>query len=162
MRLAAFAPVALLVALAGCGGGGDGDGTEISIKGDNGSFTAGVGKDGSVAIDAPGFKGSITLPKISLDAGDFEINGVNLPTGSKIESLNVNGTGGGDKLQVRFSSPVGTAAVREWFQGKLAAEGFTLKAAGDNLSGTTDDGKAFSLSTKAAGAGSESTISIGQ
>lgn len=162
--LAILAPALLLAA---CGGGGGNDGTEISIKGGNDSaFTAGVGKDGKVSIDAPGFKAAITLPKIQLDASDFDINGVGLPAGSTIRTMDIAGDKQGreneGRVNVRFTSPVGTAAVREWFQGKLAAQGFRLAAQGDNLTGTTDEGKAFSLTTKAAGDGkSESVLSIG-
>jgi len=163
MRMLILAPALLLAA---CGGGSE-DGTQISITGgDNGSdFVAGVGKDGRVSIDAPGFKGAISLPKFQLDAGDFDINGVKLPDGSKITSMNIDGDRGGkgdDRVRVAFTSPVGTAAVREWFQRKLSAEGFKLTAAGDNLSGTTVDGNGFSLTTKATGTGkSENVLSIG-
>lgn len=149
--------------LAACGSNDRaGDGTQISIDGGN-SFSAGVGKDGKVSIDAPGFKANIDLPKIQLDAGDFDINGVSLPSGSKITNMNIAGKGEDDGgVKVAFTSPVGTAAVREWFQGKLAAEGFKLTATGDNLSGTTEKGKAFTLTTKPAGNGaSESVLSVG-
>ncbi|URW74524.1 hypothetical protein M9980_08000 [Sphingomonas donggukensis] len=161
-----LAPAALLAA---CNGGGSADdGTEISIKGGTGSeFSAGMGKDGRVSIDAPGFKAAINLPKVKLDAGDFDINGVGLPAGSTIESMNIDGNekgngAAGESVNVRFTSPTGTAGVREWFQGKLAAEGFKLTAEGDNLSGTTDEGKPFRLTTRSVGNGrSESTLAIG-
>ena len=150
-----LAPVLLLAA---CGSNdGKGDGTQISINGGN-SFSAGVGKDGTVSIDTPGFKANIDLPKIELDAGDFDINGVSLPTGSKISSMNIDGKNGNDGVKVAFTSPVGTAAVREWFQGKLAAKGVKLTAAGDNLSGTLDEGKAFTLTTKANGTGASENV----
>lgn len=158
-----LAPALLLAA---CGSNdGKADGTQISINGGAGgnSFSAGMGKDGRVAIDVPGFEANIDLPKIRLDAGDFDINGVSLPAGSKISSMNIAGNDTDGALRVAFTSPVTTAAVREWFQGKLAAKGFTLVANGDDLTGTTDDGKAFSLATKAAGDGrSESVLSVGQ
>ncbi|WP_326523159.1 hypothetical protein [Sphingomonas sp.] len=163
MRSAFLIVPALL--LAGCGSADEAakdEGTSISIKGEDGNaFSANLGKDGRVAIDVPGFKANIDLPSIQLDANDFKMNGVSLPTGSKITSMNVAGRNGGG-VEVNFTSPVGTAAVRDWFQGRLAAEGFTLKADGDALSGTTEEGKPFRLTTKPAGGGqSESVISIG-
>lgn len=157
MRALHVLPLALM--LAACG---DGTGTEISLNVNDpgGSFNASASKDGTVAVNAPGFNGAIKLPKIQLDAGDFDINGVHLPPGSKIGALNITGNPGDDKVRVSFTSPIAPGAVREWFQGKLAKEGFTLTATGDNLSGRTDEGKPFSLTTKAADAGSESVIAI--
>ncbi|MBN2970814.1 hypothetical protein JW805_02125 [Roseomonas aeriglobus] len=152
--------------LVGCGSndGANGDeGTQISIKGGDGNgFSANLGKDGKVAVDLPGFKANIDLPKVQLDAGDFTLNGVKLPEGSKITNMDVSGNNGNGGVKVNFTSPVGTAAVRDWFQGRLASEGFSLKANGNDLSGTTEDGKAFRLTTKDVGGGkSESVITVG-
>ena len=165
MRTIMILAPALLLAACGSNDAAKDEGTQISINGgeQGNSFSANMGKDGKVSIDAPGFKMDVNLPKIQLDAGDFDINGVELPAGSKITSMNIAGNDEKDgALKVNFTSPVGTAAVREWFQGKLAAEGFKLTASGDNLTGTTDEGKAFSLTTKANGAASESVLSVGQ
>ncbi len=149
--------------LAACGSAGD-DGTQISIKGgDNGSdFTAGVGKDGAIAIDTPGFKGSIDLPKIRLDADNFDMNGVKLFPGSTIAGVNVDGGAGKDQVRVTFDSPAAVADVRDWFATRLKSAGFTLAAAGDSLSGTTDEGKAFKLALTPKGTDrSQGTITIG-
>ncbi|KQN25384.1 hypothetical protein ASE86_03845 [Sphingomonas sp. Leaf33] len=152
--------------LAGCGsndGAGGDDGTQISIKGGDGNgFSANLGKDGKVAVDLPGFKANIDLPKVQLDASDFTLNGVNLPEGSRITNMDVSGNNGTGGVKVNFTSPVGTAAVRDWFQGRLSSNGFTLKADGNDLTGTTNEGKAFRLTTTDAGAGkSESVITVG-
>jgi hypothetical protein len=165
MRALILLPVLML---AGCGSNDDnkGEGTQISFNGGEGGnrFSAGMGKDGKVAIDIPGFKANIDLPKIQLDAGDFDINGVKLPAGSKITTMDIAGNDKEDgAVKVAFTSPVTSATVRQWFQDKLAAEGFKLTASGDNLTGTTDEGKAFSLTTKTRGPGaSESVLSVGQ
>ena len=164
MRSALILAPALLLAACGANDTAMADGTQISLKGgeDGNAFSAEMGKDGRVSIDTPGFKMNVDLPKIDLDASNFDINGVKLPAGSKITNMNIAGHGDNDgAFRVNFTSPVGTAAVREWFQSKLAAEGFKLTASGDNLAGTTDEGKAFSLTTKANGAASESVLSVG-
>ncbi|HWK34927.1 hypothetical protein [Sphingomonas sp.] len=158
MRALLIAP--LVLALGACG---DGEGTQISLNvNDPGgaSFNASAAKDGTVAINAPGFRGAIKLPKIQLDAGDFDINGVRLPPGSKIDGLNIDGNAGDDRVRVTFTSPIAPAAVREWFQGKLAAKGFKLTAQGDSLSGTTDEGKPFTLIARSGGEGSLGEIVI--
>jgi len=162
MRRAFLLAPALLLAACGSNGGGN-EGTQISIKGEDGNgFSAALGKDGKVAVDLPGFKANIDLPSIQLDANDFKLNGVSLPNGSKITSMNVAGKNGGDGgVEVHFSTPGPVTGVREWFEGRLKSEGFSLKADGDGLSGTTEDGKAFRLTSKAAGQGSASVITVG-
>lgn len=164
--LVLFAPVVL----AACGGG-DRDGTAISFNanGSDGAIKAAAGKDGKIAIKAPGFTGSFDLPSIKLDASNFDLDGVKLPPESSITSMNINADGDGDQgkaadggLSVSFRSPREAAAVRDWFASRLRAAGYTLAGAGDGLKGTTEEGKAFTLTTKAAGPGaSESTIVIG-
>lgn len=149
--------------LAACGGG-DGEGTAISINanGSDGALKATAGKDGRIAIDAPGFKGSFDLPSIKLDASNFDLDGVKLPPDSSISSMNVSGEGDNGGLSLSFRSPREAAAVRDWFESRLKSAGYSVTAAGDALKGTTDEGKPFSLTTKAAGPGaSESTIVIG-
>lgn len=158
MRALVLVPVLLLAA---CGDGAK-EGTAISITGADNSFSASMGsKDGTVAIKAPGFSGAIDLPKIELDAGDFDIDGVGLPDGSKIRNLNVVDRGEKEEVEVRFASPIAPGAVLDWFQGKLAAKGYTLTSNGAELKGTTDEGKSFRLSSRGAASGSESVISIG-
>lgn len=150
----------LSLALAACGGG-EGTAITLNVNDPDASFNASAAKDGTVSVNAPGFKGAIKLPSIQLDADDFDINGVHLPPGSKIGGINVEGNkGDDDRVRISFTSPIAPSAVREWFQGKLVAKGFKLTAAGDNLSGTTDEGKPFRLTTKAAGAGAESVITL--
>lgn len=151
-------PLLPLLMLAACG---DGQGTQIAIRGDNGQDLVAVGKDGNVKIDAPGFKASVNLPKVALDTDNFDINGVKLPAGSSISDMAINGEGDGN-VRVNFTSPVGAVGVREWFQGRLRAEGFNLSADGNGLTGTTDDGKPFRLQSRDTRNGaSESTITIG-
>lgn len=154
--LIGLAPLALLAAC------GDGEGTAIAVNVDDpaGAVNASAGKDGTVAIKAPGFSGSFKLPKIQLDAGSFDINGVHLPAESKITNINVAGSPGADKVRVEFSSPIAPAAVIEHFRAGLEAKGFKLAADGLKLRGTTDDGKPFALETKAGVGGAQSVLTI--
>lgn len=153
------------LALAACGSDKDGDATTISIQGDNASgISATAGKDGAVKIDTPIFKGEFKMPKIQLDAGNFEINGVHLPPGSKITGMNIaDGEGEADgQMRVTFASPVSAGELQRWFAQRLPDTGFKLTATGNALSGTTDDGKAFRLQASEAKPGaSTGTITIG-
>ena len=155
-------PVAALL-LTACGGG-EREGTSITLNATDadGGVSA---KDGRVNIDTPVFQGSFKLPKIKLDADNFDINGVKLPPGSTIASMNIDGKSGSEEkgaLRVAFHSPLGPKAVRDWFAPKLEKAGYKLVAAGNSLKGTTDENKPFSLTLKDAGAGqSEGEIRIG-
>ena len=158
MRSLALAPLLLLAA---CGGG---EGTAISINANDsdGAFTAKASKSGDIAIKAPGFSGNFKMPSIKLDADNFDINGVKLPAGSSISGMDVQGNGEGGGVNIRFSSPITPAAVRDWFAPKLAAEGFKLSNDGTGLSGSTEEGKPFKLTLAPSGTGaSQGTITIG-
>jgi hypothetical protein len=154
-------PLLPLLLVAACGGG---DGTAISINANDsgGAFSAKASKDGEIAINAPGFSGNFSIPSIKLDAANFDINGVKLPEGSTISGMDVSGNQGSGGVNIRFTSPIAPAAARDWFQPKLAAEGFKLNLAGDGLTGTTDEGKPFKLTVAPSGDGaSEGMITIG-
>lgn len=143
----------LALGLAACGGG-DGNGTAVSIKGEDGNTIASVGKDGRVAIKAPGFEGSVKLPKFDIGSENFDVDGLKLYPGSTIANLNVDA--GGDKgggVKVEFDAPAGAQQVQAWFQEQMQSAGFTVSAKDGTLSGTTRDGSPFSL--KIAGQGSE-------
>lgn len=160
MRFLAALP---LVMLAACGGEGDGTAISINANDTGGAFSATASKSGEIAINAPGFKGNFTMPSIKLDAANFDINGVKLPEGSSISGMDVKGNGDSGGVNIRFSSPITPAAVRDWFAPKLAAEGFKLSTEGSGLAGTTDDGKPFKLTVAPSGTGaSQGTITIGQ
>lgn len=145
---------ALALPIAACDGGRD-EGTSITFNSQDGNATGAVdGKTGAVKIDLPGFKGELTLPKIKLDADNFDLNGVHLYPGSTIDNLDVSGGDGdknGDKdgdngsVRVRFTSPATPAAVRDWFQARLEKAGFTLRSEGNALVGQDEDKKPFRM-----------------
>ena len=139
---------ALLAApLAACD---NGPGTTISINAgdEDGNGTATVGSDGRVALNVPGFSGAIKLPKLKVNADNFEMNGVHLYPGSTIATMNIDAKSGGsndDLVKVGFTSPAKPEVVRDWFVTKLNAAGFKVKPAGLGATGTTDEGKPFQL-----------------
>lgn len=153
-----------------------GDGTSITINrndnGSDGNAAAAIdGKSGAVRIDLPGFKGEFTLPKIKLNADDFDLNGVHLYPGSTIDSVDVDGSGGDDPggdgekksgVRIAFSSPAAPAAVRDWFVGRLQGAGFTLHSEGNAIVGQDKDRKPFRMDLAPEGADrSAGTIVIG-
>jgi hypothetical protein len=152
---------ACLLPLAGCDR--PGDGTSVSINADGGNVLGAVdAKSGAVKIDVPGFSGQIKLPKIQLDATNFELNGVHLYPGSTIDSMDI-GAGAKDAgLRIRFTSPATPDQVRGWFQERLGKAGFTLKQDGAGLTGTTEENKPFRLDLTGDGADrAKGTIVLG-
>ena len=154
MRLALLLPLAGL-ALAGC----DGTGTSISIdaKSDDGNSTVATDGNGQMAIKVPGFEGALKIPKIEIDAKDFEVNGVTLYPGSKITNLHVNAEehiGRRDKGEVivDFTSPAAPTTVQGWFREKMAAKKFKAETDGAGLKGTTNEGDPFTLRLDSDGA----------
>ncbi len=164
-------PIAL--SLAGCGS--DKEGTTISFNmsdGDgNESSVANVdGETGEVSINAPGFKGKVSLPKLSLGGADFSLNGVELYPGSTIKTMNISAnkgdseTGNDDKDSVRvvFDSPATPDKVIDYFADKLGKADFKLTRKGKGLTGTDDEQKPFSLEvTPAADGHSTGVITAG-
>lgn len=157
-------------AVAGCDDKRQGTSISINASGTDGNMAAGMdGTTGQVSVNLPGgFAGNIKLPKIKIDADDFDMNGVKLFPGSTIYSLNINARDGKEfedddgSVHVEFDAPAEPAKVRDWFLGRLNAAGFSLKADRNTLSGTTDEKKPFRLDLVPNGAGrSTGTIAIG-
>jgi len=156
-------PLALLAAC------GDGDnGTTISFEGNDGGerVTAHAdGETGRVAIDTPGFKADIKLPRIELDSENLDLNGVKLFPGSTVQGVDIAGGESGAEddgvVRIRFSAPGDARAVRAWFDERMRAEGFTLRTGGGALSGTTDDGEPFRLDLAPKDGATQGTFTLG-
>jgi hypothetical protein len=164
-RLACL-PLALSFALAAC----DGSGTSISInaKDDEGNTSVSTDANGQVEIKAPGFAGSIRLPKIHINAEDFEVNGVKLYPGSTIDDFRADAedkSGNDDKgtVTIKFRSPAAPATVRDWFRDNMTKQGFKVETRGDGLAGTTEDGQPFTVQLAADGDGkSKGRMEVGK
>ncbi|MGL4312465.1 MAG: hypothetical protein ACRCSO_00610 [Sphingomonas sp.] len=147
---AMLAAVALFP-IGGCSN--DKDGTSISINaGDNDASANVDGKSGQLALNMPGFHGTISLPKVHLGSNNFEVDGVHLYPGSSIRTMNVDShdddTTGKDAdgtVHIMFDSPADPATVRDWFRDKMQSAHFKVADDGNGLSGTTADGKPFKI-----------------
>ncbi|MBX9729989.1 MAG: hypothetical protein K2X59_01560, partial [Sphingomonas sp.] len=120
---------------------------------------------GEVAINAPGFSGKITLPKLKLDSSDFEMNGVHLYPGSTISGMNIVGSEGKDgegkgNVRVTFDSPAEPAVVRDWFFDRLGKADFTITKNGTGLKGTDEKNKPFALELTPAADGHSTGVII--
>ena len=148
----------IVLPLAACDGAQQGTSIAINATGEDGNMIAGVdGKTGQVSFNAPGVSGKIKLPKIQLDAGNFDMNGVHLYPGSTISSMNIDahdkpGKDDDGTVRVSFESPAAPATVRDWFSRKLSDAGYKIRIDGNGLAGTSDEGKPFRLDLTPAGA----------
>jgi hypothetical protein len=157
MRYLIIFPFAAL-ALAACGSTNDDGkpGTDISIDAatDSGKpvKASSDGKTGEIAIDVPGFKANIAMPKIKLDADNFDMNGVKLFPGSKVTSMNLSQLSEDkDKGSVRisFDAPATPEIVKAWFLEKLANEDeFSVSQTVNGIRGTVKGGEPFVLDLK--------------
>jgi len=157
----AFAALALLAA---CDKGNE-KGTDISISGTDSQGKPAVarldGGTGRVTLDVPGVKLDLPLPKVTLNADDFDIGGVALYPGSTVNGLHVltdKAGGSDDAVNIRFDSPAAPATVAAWFAEKMRQKGFTLTADGTSLSGKTEDGDPFTLRLTPGAAGHSSGV----
>ncbi|WP_210356663.1 hypothetical protein [Sphingomonas beigongshangi] len=135
-----------------------GNGTSITINADDGNTVGAIdGRSGEVKIALPGFSGQFKMPKLDMDAGNFQLNGVHLYPGSKIEAVDMNDGG----MRIRFSSPAPAAAVRDYFRERLAKAGYALKAEPEGLSGRTNDNTSFRLNLEGGTERTRGTILLG-
>ena len=158
MFRALAAALLLAVPLTACDDSKTGTSISINSTDPDGNVVASMdGNTAAVSINAPGFSGKLNLPRIRLDAEDFEMNGVHLYPGSTISGMNVEARDGGKTgdddgtVRVSFASPASPATVRDWFQQKLNAAGFTVAPSGTGLTGTTDEKKPFKMELTADG-----------
>ena len=140
-----------LLALAACGQSAD-KGTTITLDGKDGAVRGSAdGGTGAVKLDLPGFKGEFKLPRIKLNADDFDLNGVHLYPGSTVETVDVRGADDKGHVRIGFASPASPVTVRDWFAGRLGKAGFTLRNEGIALVGTDDENKPFRMDLAADG-----------
>ena len=164
------AALILAATLGACHGSKEGTSITINTTDADGNTVADLnGNSGALSINTPGFSGKITLPKVHLDGGDFDMNGVHLYPGSTVSAMNIDAHDGGKSgdedrgvVRISFASPAAPATVRDWYRQKLTAAGFTLSPSGNGLVGTTDEKKPFKLDLAADGADkSKGTITVG-
>lgn len=122
------------------------EGTSVTINADGGNTLGSIdGRSGEVKVNLPGFSGQIKLPKVQLDATNFDLNGVHLYPGSTIDAVDVGSSDKDAGVRIRFTSPATPEQVRGWFNERLGKVGFQLKQDGAGLTGTTDENKPFRL-----------------
>lgn len=158
----ALIPIALLAACSS--NENDPKGTEMTLDATSSTgkkVQANADGNGKLALDLPGFKAEIAMPKIKLDSANFDMNGAKLYPGSTISALNITGDAGKDNggVQIKFEAPAPVDTVKQWFAKELAeTAGFTVDVDGTGLKGSTDEGKPFTLTLGEAGGATSGTL----
>lgn len=171
MRMALLTLTILALPIGCSAADGDKDGTSITLnaKDETGAVVeaSADGKTGTVAVNVPGLKAQVELPKIHLNASDFEMNGAKLYPGSQINAVNIKGDETGvwaDKGQARvtFTAPADRATVKSWFAKELAEKGkYKVAESADGLTGSGEGGKAFKLVlTELAGGKTQGVLAV--
>ncbi|MDZ7893933.1 MAG: hypothetical protein U5M50_02565 [Sphingobium sp.] len=145
--------------LASCGkDDGPGEGTQITIANASGNVVAAAGKDGAVSVNVPGLQMKVDLPKIKLDADNFDMDGVKLYPGSKVTAIDVRAdddAAGKDDggVAIAFDAPGDPAKVQDYFLKAFKDKGLEARADGSGVSGKDEDGKPFTITLTTSGAG---------
>jgi hypothetical protein len=164
-----FVPLLLMaLPLAACGNEPQGN-TSFSIQadGEGGNVSiSGNDSQGVASIKGPGIEGSIKLPKIDINAADFEIDGVKLYPGSTIKDFNLNavdrsGEKDEGKVTIAFESPAALDKVQGWFRDAMTQQNFKVSPHGNGFAGTTSDGNPVTLDLEAAGDRTSGRMTVG-
>ncbi len=93
-------------------------------------------KSGGLGIKIPGFSATVNVPGINLDKGDFDIDGVKLYPGTKIERMGVKAAAhnddddkGSGSVALNFEAPATPPVVRAYFDKALKEHGFEIDSA---------------------------------
>ena len=145
--------------LAGCDSGGNVSfsfGESNDSVSNEGAVHLSGDSSGRAEIRAPGLEGSIRLPRIDIDAADFEVNGLKLYPGSTIKEFSLDasdreGERDDGKVVVAFEAPAALDKVQAWFRDNMAQRGFKAQAAGSGFAGTTNEGDPIRVELEADG-----------
>lgn len=143
----------LTLALVGCGTDGN---STITINGEDGNVSIVTDADGHTTVKAPGVDAAITLPKIKLDAADFDVSGVKLYPGSTVRNFKLDASerAGEDhgRVDLSFDAPASLDKVQSWFRDAMAKRKFKVAPQGNGFAGTTDEGEPITIELNADGA----------
>ncbi len=160
-----------LVALGGCGwrhhDKDDDHGVKVSINSDDKDADAawdsdsGDGSGVKLALNLPGgFNAKVNVPGARMGGGKFDIDGVGLYPGARVNSINVDANASPKRSEVKigFVAPGDAAAVADWYQAQFEAKDVKATRTGESFAGKSEDGDDFTLAIVAGGSGRSSGL----
>jgi hypothetical protein len=165
MRFAFLIPPMMM--LAACGQDEKAaDSKGVSVNAD-GQVQISADKDGGeIKIDSDGVKIDLDIPDLGdMDINsDFDIDGVKLYPGSKIDKMDINASdkNGADTATVKFgfSSPAAPKVAADWMGAEFAKKNIQVERADTTLRGTDKDGDDFTISFAPDGANAKGEVVI--
>ena len=169
MRFAFLIPPMML--LTACGQdekAADSPDISINADGDNGGkVQITSGKDGGkIKIGGDGVNIDLDIPDLGdMDINtDFDIDGVKLYPGSKIDTMDIDASdkNGADTATVKFgfSSPAAPQVAADWMGAEFAKKKIQVERTGTTLRGTDKDGDDFTISFAPDGANAKGQVMI--
>lgn len=116
--------------------------------------------DGHMSFDLPFAKGEVKLPASMMHGGDFDIDGVKLMPGSKVNGFKLNAGKDGSTVDIGFKAPAAPDQVRAYFLDQFRAKGMDAAASGDGITGTSKDGSPFTIQLAASDGGTQGNIEV--
>jgi len=124
------------------------------------NVTISADEGGNVAFNLPFVRGQVKVPSGFMHNGDFDIDGVKLMPGSQVTGFSVFAKDKGSTLNMAFTAPASSDAVRSYFVGQFKQKGVEVALAGDAVSGKTKDGSPFTIQVGPAATGSQGKITV--
>ena len=124
-----------------------------------------TGGNGTVSVDAPGFKANVSLPSINL-SGHVDLDGIKLAPDTKIGGMNVDAHGADDggndssTVRVTFTNPKPPADLIDHYARSAADAGYGAISRGATSLSAKKEDKTFALDVAPEGAGSRGTITL--
>ncbi len=150
-RLAIFILVPLLAA---CGvhtkNPANGD-DNVSIQAD---------ENGHIAFNLPIAQGQVKIPTGMMEKSNFDIDGVKLMPGSKVNGFSLDAHHEGATVNMSFTAPAPPDQVRAYFGDQFRQKGVVAALSGDSVSGKSKDGSPFTIQVTRAPSGSQGKIII--
>ena len=117
-------------------------------------------ENGSVAFNLPFVKGQVKVPSGFMHNGNFDIDGVKLMPGSSVTGVSVDAHDEGATVNMSFTAPQSADEVRSYFVDQFRKQGIKAAIAGDAVTGTSNDGSAFTIHVTPGADGSQGNVVI--
>lgn len=115
-------------------------------------------ENGNIAFNLPIGQGQLKIPGNFTHNGNLDIDGVKLPPGSSVTSLNMDAHEHGATVNISFTAPGSPDDVRSYFIGEFKKQGGEAVIAGASVRGASKDGSPFTIQVSPAGNGARGKI----